>query len=248
MTASSNQTYLQFWNSYSPEYSPPAQYGQSHHRSDPRIHAHVAATTTPVPYGLIGSWPGMQYIREAANYGSYDTRMDALITATTLPTSLTRTIVFKEPFTTPPAVIVWLTGLCAASGAAVCVHVTANKVSETEFTLEISSGVHTRLVSVGVAWAVWSETKVDSQIPARVGSASTVAKGGARVPKLGGSGKVPWEGRVVLVALCALDLVLGDALRINVTMNGLRWGMGAGPVDARLYSARVTYASLIEVK
>ncbi|KAL0636379.1 hypothetical protein Q9L58_004629 [Maublancomyces gigas] len=220
---------------------------------------HMAATTTPIPYGLGSSWPGMEHVRSSAAYGCYDTRMDARITATSLWTSFNHIVRFRTPFTTPPAVMVWLTGLSAASGASVSVQVTANNITETGFALQVTSG---SLRSVGVAWAVWPETPRYGQTKLGVGSVITEAPGSARVPKFTEFGEIGGEGEPVLVAVCAVDVVLGGGVWMDVEMTGcpqadwspqrrlfgpsgpsqLSWRMSAGPVGAKVYSARVAYA------
>lgn len=235
----------------------PNLFGAPAKTSSTRVH--MAATTASIPYGLGSSWPGMEHVRSCADYGCYDTRMDARITATSLWTSFNHIVRFKAPFAAPPAVMVWLTGLGAASGASVSVQVTANNITETGFALQVTSG---SLRSVGVAWAVWPETPRYGQTKLRVGSVSTVAPGCARVPKFTEFGEVGCEGEPVLVAVCAVDVVLAGGVWMDVEMTGcpqsdwsaqrtlfrphgpskLSWRMSAGPVGAKVYSARVAYA------
>lgn len=237
--------------------SSPNLFGAPAKTSSTRVH--MAATTASIPYGLGSSWPGMEHVRSSSDYGFYDTRMDARITATSLWNTFNHIVRFKTPFTAPPAVMVWLTGLGAASGASVSVQVTANNITETGFALQVTSG---SLRSVGVAWAVWPETPRYGQSKLRVGSVSTVVPGCARVPKFTECGEVGFEGEPVLVAVCAVDMVLSGGVWMDVEMTGCPesdlsprrtlyapsgrpgfcWRMSAGPVGAKVYSARVAYA------
>lgn len=231
--ATSKQTYLQFWFS-------------SASTSSVWINRVRAATTvTPAPYGITVSWPEIEHLATSNRHGSYDTRMDPLITTPTIPTILTQNIRFGKPFDTPPKVIVWLTGLSAATGAAVCVKAVANDITETEFQLHISSDGGSRLGSVGVAWAVWPEAGISDHLGlqkvANVGSVCAVAPGGGRVPVFSKTGSV--RGKVVMVAVSAVDLVLAGGVWVEVVFTGQSWRMSAGPVDASMYSARVAYVS-----
>lgn len=260
--------YLQFWFS----------------SNDSSTRTHMATTTIPIPYGLASSWPGMDIVRSSADYGYYDTRMDAGNTSALLPTRIDHVVRFKNPFVTPPVVMVWLTGLSAARGTTVSVQLSANNVTETDFTLQITSGLGFGAVlrSVGVAWAVWTVASGWGQhTTKKVGTVSTVSPGGVRVSNLTGSGKLAGDS-TALVAVCAVDLVLGGGVWIDVEMEGgetppelgpqrpsdpvsyglgfgstttsmfgqssvrkegLMWKLNAGPVGARLYSARITYLS-----
>lgn len=206
---------------------------------------------TPIPYNLASSWPGMDNIRNSADYGSYDTRMVALLWGSALPATITHVVHFKQAFPAPPTVMVWLTGLSAARHAKVCVKVTANNVTESEFALQITSTGGASLGSVGVAWAVWPITPHWGQTAAKVGSVNTVAPAAARVSNLNAAGTVPAKG-VIFVALSAVDLILGERLWMEVQMikatgsygpAGSTWKLSAGPVGASVYSARVAYAS-----
>lgn len=215
------------------------------------VRVHVGTTMTPIPYNLASSWPGMDNIRNSADYGNYDTRMVTLLWGSALPTTITHVVHFKNAFPAPPTVMVWLTGLSAARHATVCVKVTANNVTESEFALQISSAGSTSLGSVGVAWAVWPITARWGQTTAKVGSVSTVAAAAARVSNLNATGVVPVKP-VIFVALSAVDLVLGEHLWMDVQMamasgsygpQGSTWELSAGPVGASVYSARLAYAS-----
>lgn len=235
--------YLQVWYSSTPASGYPAT-GET-------VRVHVDTTMTPIPYNLASSWPGMDNIRNSADYGSYDTRMVALLSGSALPTTITHVVHFKNAFPAPPTVMVWLTGLSAARHATVCVKVTANNVTESEFALQISSAGSAGLSSVGVAWAVWPITPHWGQTTAKVGSVSTVAAAAARVRNLNATGIVP-VGPVIFVALSSVDLVLGERLWMDVEMvkndggygpRGSTWSLSAGPVGASVYSARLAYAS-----
>lgn len=204
----------------------------------------------------------MHYVHSSADYGCYDTRMDPRITATFLRTSFNHIVSFNTPFTTPPAVMVWLTGLSGPSGASVSVQITANNITETGFALHVASG---SLRSVGVAWAVWPETPLWGQKKLVVGSVSIVAPGSPKVPKFAEFGDTGREGEPVLVAVCAVDVELAGGVCMDVEMAGspisqqsiqgygkcvlffeppkLSWRMRAGPVGAKVYSARVAYAA-----
>lgn len=231
-TASDKQTYLQFWFTTS--------------FSSSTIQVRAAATSVSVPYGTASCWPRL-FSRSACTIsGSYDSRMDVLIMAPTVPTTLTRIVRFKEAFLAPPKVAVWLTGLCATPGAAVSVKAVANNISKTEFVLEIFSGDGAALASVGAAWAVWPD---DVEL-AKVGTVITVKPGGARVPVSELKGKLDVGGSAALVALCAVDLVLAGGLWLEVTHRTdqwppkyLRWVMTVGPADATVYSATLAYAT-----
>lgn len=212
------------------------------------IGVRAATTTTPVPYNLACCWPGVDITGACSNYGSYDSRMDTLTTGAPIPTTISNRILFANAFPTPPKVAVWLTGLSAATGAAVSVKVTANDITETAFVLQISSAEGARLGSVGVAWAVWPEEGEWSfggrQAGVKVGSVSTLTPGGARLPRLAAAGKLA-QGAVgvLLVAVSAVDLVLTGNLWVNVAMVSPTWSMTAGPSTARVYSARVVHVS-----
>lgn len=206
---------------------------------------------TPIPYNLASSWPGMDNIRKSADYGSYDTRMVALLWGSALPATITHVVHFKNAFPVPPNVMVWLTGLSAARHATVCVKVTANNVTESEFALQICSAGSASLGSVGVAWAVWPITPRWGQTTATVGSVNTVGPVAPRVSNMNATGTVPVRA-VMFVALSAVDLVLGERLSMDVQMvrtngsygpQGSTWTFSAGPVGASVYSARVAYAS-----
>lgn len=194
----------------------------------------------------------MRRIANCVYHGNYDSRMDALITTPTVPTSLTQIIRFTTPFETPPKVAVWLTGLSSATGSTVFVKAGANNITETEFELQINSGDGARLGSVGAAWAVWPEVDRHSEYTVRaIGSVSTAVPGGARVPRLGASGKqlqASHYGKVVLAAVGAVDLVLEGSLWVEVEVSltenkPLYWGMSAGPPDVMLYSVRLVYVT-----
>lgn len=240
-----NHTYLQFW--YSSVLGSRAP-GVSRIPDTTRVH--LATTSVPIPYDLSSSWPGMEHIRSSADYGCYDTRLDPLITTRTLQCLTTHNVRFKKPFPTPPRVLVWLTGVGARSGALVCVKATANNVTESEFSLHITSGGGDLLGSVGVGWAVWPETPRFGETTAKAGSVSTVAAGARRVTNLNTEGKVAVVG-VEFASLCALDLVLLGGLWVIVQMQrqapyepkGTTWTMSAGPVGSHVYSARIAYSS-----
>lgn len=170
--------------------------------------------------------------------------MDPLVTGGTVPTTITNRIFFQNAFPTPPNVAVWLTGLSAATGAPVSVKVTANNITETDFTLQISSGDGARLDSVGIAWAVWPDAAGYQSSKVTVGSVSTATPLKGRVSTLAASGVFPQGkgARMLLVAVCAVDLVLTGGLWVDVgTDSG--WMMKVGPAKAIVYSARIMYAS-----
>lgn len=209
----------------------------------------------------------MEHVRSSADYGCYDSRMDARITSPFLRTSFSHIVSFKDPFSTPPTVMVWLTGLGAASGASVSVHVTANNITETGFALHVSSR---SLRSVGVAWAVWPEIPGWGEIKMTVGTVISVARGSPRTPMVAVSEDITIMGTTLLVAFCAVDVVLGEGVWMDVGIGGsaksfgikqsspdmitgpyagpnakppLKWYMSAGPVGSRVYSARAAYAA-----
>lgn len=131
------------------------------------------------------------------------------------------------------------------------VKATANNVTESEFSLQISSGGGDRLGSVGVAWAVWPETPGWGQTARKAGSVSTVVAGAKRVANLNTTGIVPVPG-VFFAAVCAVDMYLRGGVWINVQMspetpaygpNGTQWSMSAGPVGSQVFSVRIAYAS-----
>lgn len=183
-------------------------------------------------------------MRTCTSHGSYDSRMDPLVAGATVPTTITNRIFFQNAFPTPPNVAVWLTGLSAATGAAVSVKATANNITETDFTLQISSGDGARLDSVGIAWAVWPEAAGYQSPKVTVGSVSTANPQKGRVSTLGASGVLPQNQRakILLVAVSAVDLVLTGGLWVDVGANS-GWMMRAGPAKAIVYSARIMYAS-----
>lgn len=232
----SNQLYLQFWFSSTVGFN----------------NIHAAVTNIPIPYGISNGWPSAEKLEKSCDRGRYDTRLDALITSPSpLPTTITRLIRFKETFSSIPKVMVWLTGLSATSGAAICVKATANDVTETEFALQITSREGAPLVSAGAAWAAWPEANVWSQPAVTVGSFSTVKPGGAKVSTLQAVGTTEGHmigGPNVFLAVCTVDMVLEGSvwmdLSIKQEQHGHRrvsWGMKAGPVEAKFYSARVGY-------
>lgn len=191
----------------------------------------------------------MNHLASSVNHGSYDTRMDPLITTSTIPSTLTHIVTFEKPFANPPQVLVWLTGLSATTGAAVCVKAVANNITESEFTLHITSAEVTPLGSVGVAWAVWPEAHSSNQggggsqgtaSAMQVGSVSTVTPGGARVRVLSKSGSV--GGEIRMAGISTVDLVLAGGLWVELVLEGRGWSMSAGPADAIVYAARVAYA------
>lgn len=249
--AAQNHTYFQFW--FDSSLPPPP-----HSTMKKSIGVRAATTTTPVPYNLASCWPGVDITGTCSNCGSYDSRMDTLITGATIPTTITNRILFANAFPTPPKVVVWLTGFSAATGAAVSVKVTANDITETAFVLQISSGEGARLGSVGVGWAVWPENGWSDwgqkQAAVKVGSVSTLIPGEARLPRLAAVGTLAKGavGAVFLVAVSAVDLVLTGNLWVDVAMVpgsggysdiASTWRMTAGPATARVYSARVVHVS-----
>lgn len=202
----------------------------------------AAVTAASVPYGTASGWLDTNSLGTSVSRGHYDSRTDPLITSPTLPTTIAHVVRFGEPFPTPPKVLVWLTGLSAAAGAAVAVKATATDITETDFTLRISSVDGAALASVGAGWAVWSQTS------SRVGSVSTVAPGCERVSVLAKEGSLAVGGRVALVAFCALDMVLSGDVWVELMQEDhgsdqLRWVMSAGPASASVYSARLGYAT-----
>lgn len=231
-----DHTYLQFWYT---------SVGDTKH-------VHLATTSVPIPYGLSACWLAMEHIRSSTDYGSYDTRLEPLTTTKPLKLTTTHTVRFKTPYTTPPKVLVWLTGLGAKSGTRVCVKASANNVTESEFSLQMTSGSGHRLESVGVAWAVWPEAPGWGQNTAKVGSVSTVAAGARRVTNLNTEGNVPVKW-VQFASLCAVDMVLRGGVWMNVEMvmetssygpQGTKWTMSAGPAGSQVYSARIVYTFL----
>lgn len=72
-----------------------------------------------------------------------------------MPLIISKVVNFKSQLSDAPSVAVWLTGLSATTGAAVAIQVTAINITTTQFTLQIDSSAGGRLLSVGVAWAVW---------------------------------------------------------------------------------------------
>lgn len=215
-------------------------------------HVHLATTSVPIPYGLSACWLAMEHIRSSTDYGSYDTRLDPLITTKPLKLTTTHTVRFKKPFPTPPIVLVWLTGLGAKSGALVSVKATANNVTESEFSLQVTSSGGDRLESVGVAWAVWPEAPGWGQKTPKAGSVSTVAAGARRVTNLNTEGTVPVKW-VQFASLCAVDIVLRGGVWMTVKTvtetssygpQGTKWTMSAGPAGSQVYSARIVYTSL----
>lgn len=224
-------TYLQFWFS----------------STEGTTVAHAAATSVPVPYGNASGRPN---IDPDATIGNYDSRTDMLSTASMVPSTITHLVRFKQAFPGFPTVAVWLTGLSAAPGAAVSVKVLASDVTETEFTLHISSGDGARLASVGAAWAVWPPTTHFTEPEINVHSVNTIAPGGARVPVLAGNGIFEYGGRLELLALCAVDLVLAGGVCIEVFVpawsygdGDQRWSMNAGPDGVSVYAAKVVYVT-----
>ncbi|KAL7269826.1 hypothetical protein RUND412_007485, partial [Rhizina undulata] len=233
-TTIDKQRYLQFWVSSSKELT--------------RVSA--AATATPSPYGIFSSWP--DEINQSRDHGGYDTRMDLLLTSPTLPVTITNVIRFKEAFRSPPKVVVWLTGLSAHNGATVHVSTTANDVTETGFVLHMSSGDGDTLKSVGAAWAAWDEAHeggYEGNPAVRVGSFSTTKLGSVRTRKWAETGSLLGRESKVFLSVCAVDLVLAGSLWMDMTMSEkstydrdkFKWNLKAGPVDARVYSARVAY-------
>ncbi|KAL0632588.1 hypothetical protein Q9L58_008519 [Maublancomyces gigas] len=231
------QTYLQFWFE---------SFIQAVSYSSEKSYTGVRAATssTPVPYGLGSGWPAVQIMRTCTSHGSYDSRMDPLVTGATVPMTINRRIFFQNAFPTPPNVAVWLTGLSAATGAAVSVKATANNITETDFMLQISSGDGARLDSVGIAWAVWPEAAGYQSPRVTVGTVSTVTPQKGRVSTLAASGEFPQGkgGKMLLVAVCAVDLVLTGGLWVDVGADS-RWMMKVGPAKAIVYSARIMYVS-----
>lgn len=174
--------------------------------------------------------------------------MDPLITTTPLQTVIIHIVRFKKPYPTPPSVLLWLTGLSAKSGASVRVKATANNLTESEFSLQISSEGGDRLGSVGVAWAVWPQTATSGVQALKTGSVSTVVAGARRSPNLNTEGTlgVPL---VQFASLCEVDMALSAGVWVNMQVvgrtsyaPGATWSMNAGPLGARVYSARIAYA------
>lgn len=192
----------------------------------------------------------MHHIAHSAYHGNYDSRMDALITTPTVPTSLTQIIRFPKPFETPPKVAVWLTGLSSETGSTVGVRAGANNITETMFELQINSGDGARLGSVGAAWAVWPKVDRDREYWVQaIGSVSTTVLGTVWVPMLGAAGEqrqATHYENVALAAVCWVDLILEGSVWVEVEVKKrdnlqLRWEMSAGPGDALFYSVRLVY-------
>lgn len=170
--------------------------------------------------------------------------MDPQVTGATIPRTINNRVFFEKAFPTPPTVAVWLTGLSAATGKAVSVTVTANNITESDFELQICSGDGARLGSVGVAWAVWPGAAGYPSAAVSVGSVSTAIPQKRKVSALAASGALPRGNgtRLLLVAVCAVDLVLMGGLWVDVGAES-GWRMKVGPANAILYSARIMYAS-----
>lgn len=140
--------YLQFW-------FPTLSTGRE---DDPIFSsAQASTTTTPVPYALTSSYATAQQLHGCVFNGTYDSRMDTDITSRTHPIILSKVINFDYKLPKVPKVAVWLTGLCATSGAAVSVQAIATDIETTQFILQIDSSSGDHLLSVGAAWAVWEE-------------------------------------------------------------------------------------------
>lgn len=162
--------------------------------------------------------------------------------------------------------MVWLTGLSALSGAAISVQASAHDIEETGFSLRINSGAGAFVASVGVAWAAWVEVGPWGGPTAKGGSFSTITSATPRESKLWMAGSLPQNAVAVrnkLLGICAVDLVLEGNMWMNVSLSMpnldpkdqhhesielpsdepvMRWEMTAGPADANVYSAEVTYA------
>lgn len=225
-------TYFQFWfDSY-----------QTLETGKQSSGTRAATSLIPVPYGHASSWPGSEVTSTCTTHGSYDSRVDPLISGI-LPRTITKNISFPITFRNPPVVAVWLTGLGAESGATVAVEVAADEITKTDFVLKITSGDGDQPGSVGVSWAVWPAPGEYPNPRTTVVSVCTVAPGVSRVLTLTGSGTVP------LAAVCAINLVLTCDLWIDVAVTSGRggfsgieetsWNMKAGPVGATVYSTSV---------
>lgn len=223
--APAKQIYLQFWFDWlTPTPS----------SNEPTTEIRAATSSTPIPYGLTSSWPGVDFTSTCAGHGNYDSRMDPAMTGPTLPTTVSHRVVFGYAFPSPPKVVVWLTGFSAAPGAAVSVQVTAINITETKFVLQINSGDGARLGSIGVGWAVWPATGVWPkpvtgvwpQPAVEVGSVSTRTPGKARVSSLATTGVLQAK-KMLLVAVCAVDLVLAGGLWMEVAVGPNIGGEGS---------------------
>lgn len=215
----------------------------------------MATTNTPFPYGTASGWTKIDHI---ASSGSYDSRMDAMITTPTLPNKLTHTVRFAAPFAAPPQIAVWLTGLSAVTGAEVKVTAAADKITETGFELLISSGDGTPIESVGAAWAVFEKLGDGKKPVVKVGSFSS--RGRSRAVTL----KVNWKistndgpNEAGLAAICAVDLKMEGGVWVELELRMARdsWTVSlipfsrftAGPENATVYSIGVGYVLLKDV-
>lgn len=173
--------------------------------------------------------------------------MDPLIAGATIPTTITNHIVFTAPFSTPPKVVVWLTGLSATTGAAVSVNVTANDITEAGFVLQISSGDGARLQSVGTAWAVWAENGEHQSSPITVDCLNTLTPGKQRVTLFRNPETLVDGTAIVMVAVSAVDLVLVENLWVAVSAfpggGGSAWIVAVEPSVANVSSVGAAHVS-----
>lgn len=142
--------------------------------------------------------------------------MDALITTPTLLTMLTHIMRFRTPFVTPPQVVVWLTGLGAATGVEVNIPAVADKITKTRFELRINSGDGAPLESVGAAG--WTVLKIARDGERHVTIVCSYSSSRPRVVK-------SFEkcvlsnclcGLVEMAAVCLVGLALERGLRVEV--------------------------------
>lgn len=197
---------------------------------------------------------GFTRIDHITSSGSYDSRMDALITTPTIPTTLTHVVRFLTPYETPPQVLVWLTGLSGATGAEVNVATAAKQITETGFELQISSHDGAPVQSVGAAWAVFESLGEGEPHTVKVDSYSNKWHGRPRAVTLESTSTLGHHGsvhRVGFAALCAVDLALEAGVWVEVRMDTeIEKGavapyptvkIKAGPADRRVYSVGVGY-------
>lgn len=188
------EIFLQFW------FEAPSTIFQSF-ESFPSVRA--STTATPVPYNLGSGTASLEQLRESKYYGAYDSRMDSTITSPTLPGIVSKVIDFKQPFNNVPEVAVWLTGLSSTTGATVSVNATATNITTSQFTLRIDGSAGAELISVGIAWAVWTWCdKVITEYCARPDLASSRAK------------------YLQLSAVSGVKLVLNQSVFLELVVNG----------------------------
>lgn len=144
--STAREIYLQFWFPTSPT---EPESGNLFHITQ------ASTTTTPVPYAHGSSSATSYQLCGSVSHGTYDSRMDSSINTPTIPLIISKVVNFKFQLLDAPSVAVWLTGMSGTTGAAVAIQVTAINITTTQFTLQIDSSAGDRLLSVGVAWAVW---------------------------------------------------------------------------------------------